>query len=185
MKKSNKSKCCVCGRYVDNELILMIDKKKYCPECGKERQKEKKDYKELMDYIYNLCHKDQTAMGLMVKQIKEYVETYEYKYGGILYTLKYAFELLEEPYEFIPDAGISFVPYLYHQAYEFCRQYYDLKQTDEELIDEVLSMPPIVYDIKRSQIIADDKQFWEEKRKGQGRSMLDMDDIEDDEDEDD
>ena len=179
-----KSKCTVCGRFIDEQEIIRVNNKKYCSICGEPVLKKANEYKELMEYIYNLCNKDQAVMGLVSKQIKDFVEKNEYTYTGILFTLKYVFELREEKLEFRPEMGLAFVPYYYVEARNFHKQVYQLDLTPEEEIERALeeSRKFITIELKRSDLNAEEEKFWDEQRKKMGREMLDMDDIEEDED---
>lgn len=174
-RKSSKKKCCVCGFRFDSELIVTYDKKNYCENCGpkeiKRIEKEKKDNKALNDYIYQLCGEDSALMPLMGKQIKNMKEEYEFKSSGILATLRYMYEILDPPIEFIPEYGLANVPYFYYQARKFHEQYFNVKKQAE---NEIEVPPPRIITLKRSDIIQEEEEFWRIKKQKEMGSDIDL-----------
>lgn len=79
-------------------------------------EKVKKNRKELYDYICDLYNM-KFPTGLIIKQIKEYKEEYGYKYSGMLLTLKYFYEIQENPVKY--NDGVGIIPYIYEEAKEY------------------------------------------------------------------
>lgn len=100
------------GKYYDEDLHKIGDKN-YCLPCYNTKMQEKKDREALIECIkqyYNVTY----PTGMQLKQIKEYKEQKEYKYKGMLLTLKYCKEVLGM--EFNYKMGIGIIPHYYDKA---------------------------------------------------------------------
>lgn len=114
---ARKVKCPVCKKMNDKEVTIEISAKYYCEECAEIKEKEllknKDGWDELYDYICNL-YNIETLTGLMFKQIKDFRNIHNYTNKGILLTLQYYYETLEN--ELLEDTGLGIVIYYYEQA---------------------------------------------------------------------
>lgn len=179
------SKCKNCERVFATELMTMVSGKKYCPECAKDKLKQAKDFKALNDYIYEHIE-DKSLMPLINKQIKDYVDNYQMKYSGILYTLKYCFELNDDTgFDTIGDFGLSFLPFYYAKAKKFFLQSYEANINNQKKLKECLDLDPEKVVLKRSELVENDLEWKEHQKKLSHNILLNLDDIEDDEDYDD
>lgn len=109
-------KCPECGKSNNKEETVEINKRYYCPNCAKEKQKLSEDYKNLIEYICNIFDLE-TPPPIIYTQIKQFKENPDYKftYKGIELTLRYYYETLKnEPLEDKITLGI--VPYYYDKA---------------------------------------------------------------------
>lgn len=84
-------------------------------------QKELGDKEKLEEYIMKMFGESYINPRIR-KQIKQYVEEYEYTYSGILKSLTYFFEVKGNSIE-KANGGIGIVPYVYKDAYNY---YYSL-----------------------------------------------------------
>lgn len=83
-----------------------------------EGAKIEQDKKALKEYIDNLLGENKSPVKIN-RQIKEYVDDLGYSYSGILRTLKYFYEVKQNPID-KANGGIGIVPFVYPQA----RNYY-------------------------------------------------------------
>lgn len=122
MSKPRKVKCPVCGSLNDKEVAVLHNGRHYCEICFENKKKESQDYKNLITYICELYNID-CPTGWMLKQIKDFKETYNYTYKGMKTTLNYFFTIKtqNEPEEAM---GIGIIPYVYDETKKY---YYDLK----------------------------------------------------------
>jgi hypothetical protein len=102
----------------DKEDTVKISNRYYCKECGEQRQaeinKNTNGWDELYKYICDLYNIEQPT-GMMFKQLKEFRdEPYNYTNTGMLLTLKYFYETLEN--EVKEDTGLGIIPYFYEKA---------------------------------------------------------------------
>ena len=105
-----------------------------------------------------------------------------WKAESILAVLKYIFEINEDPPVIIPEVGIrALVETYYYPAKKYYEQVFALRKTPDEVIQQILSMPPKEISMRRSDIIKRDVKFLEKKKDIEYGPALDMDDIEDDE----
>ena len=184
-----RRKCCICGSFFPADLIYTIDAKNYCHNCGEDikakREKEIRKNKELNDYLYMLANQDKDLMPFFCKQVKSMKDENQWKAESILAVLKYIFEIMEDTPTFDPEFGIrGLVEAFYYPAKKYYEQVFALRKTPEELIQEILLMPPKEITMRRSDIIKRDEHFLEKKKNLTYGPELDMDDIEDDEEED-
>ena len=184
-RPKGKRKCSVCQKIFTSDFIYTIDAKNYCHSCGEElqkkRQKEIEKNKELNAYLLNLAG-DKDLMPLWGKQVKTMKEENGWKTESILAVLQYIFEILEHPPILQPEYGIKgLVEAYYYPAKKYYEQVYALKKTPDEVIQEILLMPPKEIVLKRSDLIKKEEKFLEKKKDLTYGPALDMDDIIDDE----
>lgn len=117
MSLAKKVKCPICKNMNEKETTVEISGKYYCQECSaikeKELSKNKDDWDELYEYICSL-YNIETLTGMMFKQIKDFRNIHNYTNKGILLTLQYYYETLEN--EVLEDTGLGIVVYYYEQA---------------------------------------------------------------------
>lgn len=184
-RPKGQRKCCVCQKIFTSDFIYTIDAKNYCHSCGEElqkkRQKEIEKNKELNAYLLNLAG-DKDLMPLWGKQVKTMKDENGWKTESILAVLQYIFEILEHPPILQPEYGIKgLVEAYYYPAKKYYEQVYALKKTPDEVIQEILLMPPKEIVLKRSDLIKKEEKFLEKKKDLTYGPALDMDDIIDDE----
>jgi hypothetical protein len=106
-------KCKLCEKEVDKETAIKHSSRYYHPECHKHFEQQKQDRKDLIDYICKL-HRIEAPTGMMLKQIKEYQEEFNYKYKGMELALRYFYETLENRLR--EGDGIGIIPFVYEDA---------------------------------------------------------------------
>ena len=72
---------------------------------------------QLDQYIMNLFHTEYVDPRIQ-KQIKNYIENYNYTYSGILKSLVYFYDVQKNPVEKSND-GIGIVPWIYKKAFDY------------------------------------------------------------------
>ena len=184
-RAKGQRKCCVCGKMFPSDLIYTIDAKNYCHSCGgelqKKRQKEIDKNKELNAYLYELAG-DRDLMPFWCKQVKAMKDENGWRTESILATLKYIFEITEHPPILNPEFGIKgLVEAYYYPAKKYYEEVFALKRTPDEVIQEILLMPPKEIVLKRSDLLKKEEKFLEKKKDLTYGPALDMDDIIDDE----
>lgn len=123
MAKHDMKVCPVCKEQLHKDEAIKQGNRYYHSNCLEEKQKkdeEKKqgkksnDYKDLIDYI---CKKYRlrAPSGMIMKQIKEYKDQYEYTYKGMELALRYFYDVLDNP---IYGDGVGIIPYIYEEAKE-------------------------------------------------------------------
>lgn len=128
-------KCPYCESYLDKDEAISYKKRYYHEECFNTWRLEADHRKELIDYIleiYNL----EAPTGMMLKQIKDFQEDYNYKLKGIELALRYFHETLDNrPQE---NGGIGIVPFIYEEAkrhyikqQKIAESIHDFKQQEE------------------------------------------------------
>lgn len=184
-RPKGQRKCCVCEKMFASSLIYTIDAKNYCHSCGEElqqkRQKEIEKNKELNAYLCNLAG-DNDLMPFWGRQVKSMKEENGWRTESILATLRYIFEIMENPPILQPEFGIrALVETYYYSAKKYYEEVFALKKTPDEVIQEILLMPPKEIVLRRSELLKKDERFLEKKKDLTYGPALDMDDIIDDE----
>ena len=87
------------------------------------------------------------------KQIKQYVEDYNYTYSGIHKALIYHFEIKGGSIE-KANGGIGIVPYVYQQAYRYYYSLWEAQQKNKDIVvnNYVPTVKEIVIPIPQRQI---------------------------------
>ena len=158
-------KCVYCGKQFnrDKEAFEMVSARRYAhAECfklhGEEITKEELDLKELESYIKQLFHEPYINAQIR-RQIKQFRQEYNYTYSGILKTLKYYFEIKNNP---IKDSnyGIAIVPYVFNQARDYYYKLYLAKninaQKDIDFYkpkEEIIEIPMPCAKIKQARLL--------------------------------
>ena len=106
----------------DKEPFVQVSDRRYAHKlCAEKNQIQKtqkeKDYDALVNYIENLFGIGYVS-AKVAKQIKDFRETYNYTYSGILGTLVYWYEVKGATID-QANGGIGIVPYVYEQAKEY------------------------------------------------------------------
>lgn len=131
---SRKVKCPKCGKSNDKEIAVKYNNRYYCKECIEDVE----EYKELIEAICQIYELEAPTMQI-VKQIKDYKDKYNFTNSGILFTLKYYYQILEN--KVLEDSGIGIVPYYYDKA----RDYYNKKFELEEYAKTFEKNEKIIY----------------------------------------
>lgn len=120
------SKCKECSKELKTDERFIYSNKTYCKNCYDIKIKEKNDYDNLVSWICTYFNQN-VPNGLILKQIKEYKDKYEYTYSGIHYCLWYLTEIkgikLEIKY------GIGLVKFEYENAKNYFLQQQNIKES--------------------------------------------------------
>lgn len=147
---SDKITCCYCKEIFskkENPDYIMISKSRFChKKCYElEQIRPKTDAEKLDAYLQNLYDQDYVPPNIQ-RQIKKFIEDYDYTYGGILGTLVYWFDVKHNP----PKANtIGIVPYIYQEAKEYFTRLAKIQKSNE--IKEVKPYEQIEIHIKPPQ----------------------------------
>jgi hypothetical protein len=122
-------KCKYCNQHFDANVepyVLLSNGRRYAHKsCAEEYEKnisqEEKDKEALSQYIATLFN-GSCDYARINKQIKEYINKYNYTYSGILKTLIYWYEVKGNSIE-KANGGLGIVPYVYNTA---CQYYYNI-----------------------------------------------------------
>ena len=137
---ARKVKCFICGKLLEknaDDVIYYEKKKRYaCEKCFKSKEKELKEkeksaqhYKELIEYICILYDIEAPTM-IMVSQIKNFKEEYNYRYKGMELSLRYFYELMGND---IKNAqGVGIIPHVYKDAKDYHIHKLQLKKVAED-----------------------------------------------------
>lgn len=149
-------KCAICGIEFDRNAIQAVrhGARRYshwtCEPDGELVPMEKKDedLQKLLEYI-NILFKGQQNQAKINQSIKKFHNEFGYSYSGIQKALYYFYEIKHNSID-KANGGISIVPFVYKDAYNY---YYDLfmaQQRNEnkkpfiERVREIIIKPPKV-----------------------------------------
>lgn len=121
------STCKLCGIKLNKEDKYTYSNKTYCKTCYEVKLQEKRDYDNLINVIlkyFNLS----VPNGLILKQIKDYKESFNFTYGGINYCLWYITQIKGVKLDI--KYGIAMVKFEYENA----RNYFEQQQLIQKSI---------------------------------------------------
>lgn len=113
------STCKTCGLKLTKDEKYTYSNKTYCEKCYNSKIKDRQDYDNLLNVIlayFNI----EVPNGLILKQIKDYKENYNYTYAGINYCLWYITQIKNINLDI--KYGIAMVKYEYDKAKEYFEQ---------------------------------------------------------------
>lgn len=120
------STCKGCESKITKEDKYMYSGKAYCKKCYDTKLAEAEDYKKLINVVCQYFKID-APTGLLIKQIKDYKDQYNYTYSGIGYCLWYVKDI--ERRNFDIKFGIALVKYYYEKAKEYYEQQNRISQS--------------------------------------------------------
>lgn len=129
-----KVKCPKCGALNSRDNAIKSGSRYYCKGCLEDVE----DYKDLISCICKIYNLEAPTMQI-VKQIKDYKDKYNFTNSGMLFTLKYYYEILENVV--LEDIGIGIIPYYYDRA----KYYYNKKFQLEEYIQDFEKNEKVIY----------------------------------------
>ncbi len=153
------STCVMCKAKLKKEEKFTYSNKTYCSKCYEIKKLEKREYDELLKTICEY-YKIQVPTGLMLKQIKDFKEQFNYTYAGITYTLWYCKDILRKVFDC--KYGLALVRYEYINA----ESYFMSQQAIQESIQQLNK--------RNNEIIIDKICKRETKRQGY---LLNLDDF--------
>lgn len=106
-------KCPYCENKLDKDVAYEFKKRYYHVECFETWRMEAGHRKELITYICDLYRMD-APTGMMLKQIKDFQEEYNYKLKGMELALRYFYETLDNKVR--EGDGIGIIPFVYEEA---------------------------------------------------------------------
>lgn len=115
------------------------------------KKREADSYKELIEYIC-ILYGIEAPTGLILKQIKEYKESFDFKYSGMLLSLKYFFEMNDGAV--IEDAGVGIIPYIYEDA----KKHYLLKREVENSLNEYIQYSDKIIEVDSPKFYSKEKR---------------------------
>ena len=135
----HKVKCIYCNQIFDRDKIpnVQVSSRRYAhKECSiSENNKliqQEKDKEALNDYIKKLFKLDYVDARIQ-KQIKQYIEEYNYTYSGIHKALIYHFEIKGGSID-KANGGIGIVPYVYQAAYRYYYTLWEAQQKNQNIV---------------------------------------------------
>lgn len=120
------STCKSCGIKIESGEKKTFSNKTYCLHCYEEKMKERAKYDNLLNYIGEIFHLD-IPNGLIMKQIREYVDKYKYTYTGIQYCLWYMTSVKNKKMDI--KYGIALVKFEYENAKAYYTQQEEIKNS--------------------------------------------------------
>ena len=103
-------KCQLCGAQLDKKDVVRFEEKNYHAHCAEEMNFKMKIY----SYVAHLFKfKNERKPGpVIMSQLKNFMEKYQYTYNGIYHTLVYCYDVKKMSTAKAKE-GIGIVPYLY------------------------------------------------------------------------
>lgn len=133
--------CIYCKKKFDRDKhpFVQVSNRRYAhTECSmsdeQRKAKEESDKEALNNYIMKLFNTTYVDARIQ-KQIKQYVDEYNFTYSGIQKALTYFFEIKGNSLE-KANGGIGIVPYVYKNAYNY---YFSLWQAQQKNEDKVVT----------------------------------------------
>ena len=117
------SKCSKCGKSFPTSSMQKKGTKKYCNNCIDSVNQESEDYKELIDYIYTKLFERKEPPKLIFKQIADLKEKYKWTYIGMLYSLKWYYEVECNPINSDNYHGVGLIEFIYDDAKKYYADY--------------------------------------------------------------
>lgn len=154
------AKCKGCSKELQKEERHVHSSKTYCINCYNIKIKESEDYENLIAYVCK-CFNQPKPTGLILKQIKDYKESFDYTYAGIHYCLWYLVEIKNMKLDI--KYGIGIVKFEYEKARDYFLQQQNIKQSAQMQVSE-----PV--EVVRSVKIKN-------KRKIDNRFLINIDDL--------
>ena len=144
----------------NKELVPLIQK-----EIKKENNQEKEDMDKLKEYISKI-YGDQANWPLIMRQIKQYREEYNYTLTGILKSLIYFYEIKGGSVE-KSNNGIGIVPFQYKPAFDYYYNLFIIQSQNEAKnvenfsvkVREITIKPPSISNPKRFFNLDDDDKI--------------------------
>lgn len=135
----HKVKCIYCGKTFDRDKdpCVQVSNRRYahknCSALADEKLKQQeKDKQALEEYIMKLFNTTYVDARIQ-KQIKQYIEEYNYTYSGIHKALIYHFEVKKGDIE-KANGGIGIVPYTYQTAYRYYYSLWEAQQKNKDVV---------------------------------------------------
>lgn len=132
--------CIYCKQRFDRDKVpfIQVANRRYAhPECAmsedQKKVQEEKDKEALSAYI-NTLFKTSYVDARIQKQIKQYIDEYNFTYSGIHKALIYFYDIKGNSIE-KANGGIGIVPYIYQDAYKY---YYSLWQAQQKNENKVI-----------------------------------------------
>lgn len=120
------SKCKDCGIELTKEQKHIYSNKTYCEKCYTIKIYERESYNKLISSIcqyFNI----QVPTGLILKQIKDFKEQFQYTYDGMIYCLWYITQIKNINLEI--KYGITMIKYEYENSKEYFFQQESIKNS--------------------------------------------------------
>lgn len=109
--------CTSCNLELHKDLKVIKNRKTICKTCADKIDKEKMEHQEFLRYLTEELNVNNIS-GMIISQIKNYRENYNYLYSGMKYTIYFCKEILKMDFD-IDTYGIGFIPYNYKKAEEY------------------------------------------------------------------
>lgn len=124
------SKCKGCGKELQPNEKRTYSNKTYCGDCYDVKIKEKEDYDNLIQWICKYFNQV-SPNGMILKQIKDYKENFQYTYGGITYCLWYLVDIKGVKLDL--KYGIGLVKFEYENAKDYFLQQQNIKNSIQHI----------------------------------------------------
>lgn len=149
MRKKRKVKCPLCEEMFEKEQTISFKKRYYCQPCFevKSKPKARTDWDELYETI--LYYYKEKPTPLMYKQLKDYRQNLQYTDLGMVYTLKYLFEIKKVSIK--EETGLSLIPYAYQEARKYYQKCFNIQEAMStfEWQETVRTVKPVSFSKKR------------------------------------
>ena len=118
--------CKLCGKKITKEEKYMYSNKAYCKECYNIKLKEHEEYLNLIGGICSYFSINKPT-GLILKQLKDYKEKFDFEYKWISYCLWYVTDILNKQLDI--KFGIAIVKYEYENAKKYYNEQLEIKNS--------------------------------------------------------
>lgn len=139
------STCKSCGKKLQREEKYTYKNKTYCKDCYNVLTKEYNEYKNLVNSICEYFKIDKPT-GLILKQIKDYKNTFKYEYKWMQYCLWYVTYIKNQNLE--KKYGVAIIKYEYENAVDYYKQQNKIGKGLENKINKIKSNENKVFKFK-------------------------------------
>lgn len=131
-------KCIYCKKILnksDPDCIILDNNRFAHAKCYEyEQTREKTDEERLYDYIKALQHTTY-VLPFTRKQIKEFIEKYNYSYNGILRAIEYGVNITHKMKFDEKNSTLGYIPYIYQEAQRYFYQLHMAEQQNAQSLE--------------------------------------------------
>ena len=151
------AKCKGCGIDIPKGEKYIISSKRYCKKCYDVKIKDAEDYNNLISYICSIF-KIEAPNWLIVKQIKQFKEEFNYTYAGMNYCLWYLTQIKNVKMELKYGIGLVKVEYENSKNYylQQCKIQESVKPPQNVEVKRKVKMKTSINDTNKFLINIDD-----------------------------
>ena len=138
--KKSKVKCNSCKKqgFNTDEDFIKRGNRYFCLNCFCTKEREANSWKIMIDTIVNY-YGIKAPTGIILGQIKDFVDNHDITYDGITYTLWYCKEILQLEDDFTPQVAVQYGINIVRIKYPEARNFYEQQMAIEKSVQRSLA----------------------------------------------